>query len=38
LAVEGYAEAFQVLKDERLRAGVRAICHKHWRPRAEGRI
>ena len=38
LAVEGYAEAFQVLKDDRLRAGVRAICHKHWRQPAEGRI
>ena len=27
LAVEGYAEAFDVFKDDRLRAGIRAICH-----------
>jgi hypothetical protein len=31
LAVEGYAEAFEVFKDDRLRAGIRAICRKHWR-------
>jgi hypothetical protein len=35
LAVEGYAEAFEVFKDDRLRAGIRAMCHKHWRPHAE---
>jgi hypothetical protein len=36
LAVEGYAEAFEVFKDDRLRAGIRSICQKHWRPTAEG--
>jgi hypothetical protein len=35
LAVEGYADAFEVFKDDRLRAGIRAICHKHWRQTAE---
>jgi hypothetical protein len=35
LAVEGYAEAFEVFKDDRLRAGIRAMCQKHWRPDAE---
>jgi len=35
LAVEGYAEAFEVFKDDRLRAGIRAICQKHWRPITE---
>jgi hypothetical protein len=36
LAVEGYAEAFEVFKDDRLRDGIRAICQKHWRPTVEG--
>jgi hypothetical protein len=35
LAVEGYAEAFEVFKDDRLRAGIRAICQKHWRANAQ---
>jgi hypothetical protein len=35
LAFEGYAEAFDVFKDDRLRAGIRAICQKHWRRTAE---
>jgi hypothetical protein len=36
LAVEGYAEAFEVFKDDRLRASIRSICQKHWRPITEG--
>ncbi|WP_139043973.1 hypothetical protein [Allomesorhizobium alhagi] len=35
LAVEGYAEAFEVFKDDRLRAGIRTMCQKHWRPTQE---
>jgi hypothetical protein len=35
LAAEGYAEAFEVFKDDRLRAGIRAICQQHWQPHAE---
>jgi hypothetical protein len=30
LVAEGYAEAFEVFKDDRLRAGIRAICQRHW--------
>jgi hypothetical protein len=36
LAAEGYAEAFDVFKDDRLRAGISAICQKSWHPNAEG--
>ena len=35
LFAEGYAEAFEVFKDERLRVGIRAMCRKHWRGRGE---
>ena len=36
LAAEGYPEAFGVFKDDGLRAGILAICQKHWRTNAEG--
>jgi hypothetical protein len=36
LAAEGYAEAFDVFKDDKLRAGISAICQKYWQPNAEG--
>ncbi|WP_394887532.1 hypothetical protein ACG873_21775 [Mesorhizobium sp. AaZ16] len=35
LAVEGYADAFEVFKNDRLRAGIRAMCQKHWPPYPE---
>jgi hypothetical protein len=36
LVAEGYHEALEVFKDDRLRAGIRAICQKHWGSKAEG--
>jgi hypothetical protein len=36
LAAEDYPEAFDVFKDDRLRAFISAICQKHWRPNADG--
>jgi hypothetical protein len=32
LVNEGYGEAADLLKNERLRSGLRTICHKHWHP------
>ncbi|EHK53414.1 hypothetical protein MAXJ12_30397 [Mesorhizobium alhagi CCNWXJ12-2] len=35
LAAEGYAEAFEVFKDDSLRVGIWALCQKHWRSSGE---
>jgi hypothetical protein len=34
----GFHEAFAVFKDDRLRAGIRAICQKHWGRHADGAV